>query len=67
MNFSYLFKIWALGISLTAMGYMPAESFVRIWKFIARPNLCVPTVCVKPPPRYLLFWDSVYGNIKSNK
>jgi len=31
---------------------MPAESFVEIWKFVARPNLCEPPACVKPPPRY---------------
>jgi len=28
---------------------MPADSFVRIWKFIARPNLCGTPACVKPP------------------
>ena len=33
-------------------GCMPADSFVRIWKFIARPNLCGTPACVKPPPRY---------------
>jgi len=33
-------------------GGMPADSFVRIWKFIARPNLCEPPACVKPPPRW---------------
>ena len=32
-------------------GCMPADSFVRIWKFIARPNLCGTPACVKPPPR----------------
>jgi len=32
---------------------MPAGSFVGIWKFIARPNLCGTPACVKPPPRYL--------------
>ena len=32
---------------------MPADSFVGIWKCIARPNLCEPPACVKPPPRYL--------------
>jgi hypothetical protein len=37
---------------------MPARTFVRIWKFIARPNLCETPACVKPPPRYLSFWDS---------
>jgi len=25
---------------------------VRIWKFIARPNLCETPACVKPPPRW---------------
>jgi len=32
-------------------GCMPADSFVGIWKFVARPNLCEPPACVKPPPR----------------
>jgi hypothetical protein len=32
-------------------GCMPAETFVRIWKFIARPNLCETPACVKPPQR----------------
>ena len=32
-------------------GCMPADSFVGIWKFIARPNLCGTPACVKPPPR----------------
>jgi len=27
---------------------MPADSFVRIWKFIARPNLCETPACVNP-------------------
>ncbi|MCL2329565.1 MAG: hypothetical protein FWC39_13780 [Bacteroidetes bacterium] len=31
---------------------MPAESFVGIWKFVARPNLCGTPACVKPPPRW---------------
>jgi len=31
---------------------MPADSFVRIWKFLARPNLCGTPACVKPPSRY---------------
>jgi len=39
-------------------GCMPADSFVGIWKFVARPNLCETPACVKPPPRYLSFWDS---------
>jgi hypothetical protein len=30
---------------------MPADSFVQIWKFIARPNICETPACVKPPPR----------------
>jgi len=33
-------------------GCTPADSFVGIWKFIARPNLCETPACVKPPPRY---------------
>jgi len=37
---------------------MPADSFVRIWKFIARPNLCETPACAKPPPRWLQVWDS---------
>jgi len=37
---------------------MPAESFVGIWKFIARPNLCETPACVKPPPRYATPADS---------
>ena len=37
---------------------MPAETFVGIWKFIARPNLCETPACVKPPPRYLSGVDS---------
>jgi hypothetical protein len=32
---------------------MPADSFVGIWKFIARPNLCEAPACVKPPLRYV--------------
>jgi len=32
---------------------MPADSFVGIWKFVARPNLCETPACVKPPPRYM--------------
>jgi len=35
---------------------MPADSFVGIWKFIARPNFCETTACVKPPPCYMPFW-----------
>ena len=31
---------------------MPADSFVRIWKFVARPNLCGTPACVKPMLRY---------------
>jgi len=27
---------------------MPADSFVGIWKFVARPNLCGTPACVKP-------------------
>jgi len=38
---------------------MPADSFVRIWKFIARPNFCETPACVKPPPRYRQAADSV--------
>jgi len=30
-------------------GCMSADSFVGIWKFIARPNLCGTPTCVKPP------------------
>jgi len=45
---------------------MPADSFVRIWKFVARPNLCGTPACVKPPPRYLPYKDSAYGNRKKN-
>jgi len=37
---------------------MPAESFVGIWKFIARPNLCGTPACVKPLPRYRQAADS---------
>jgi hypothetical protein len=37
---------------------MPADSFVGIWKFIARRNICETPACVKPPPRYLSFWDN---------
>ena len=33
------------------LGCMPADSFVGIWKCIARPNLCETLACVKPPPR----------------
>jgi hypothetical protein len=32
---------------------MPADSFVGIWKFVARPNLCETPACVKPPERYM--------------
>jgi hypothetical protein len=31
---------------------MPADSFVGLWQFIARRNICVAPACVKPPPRY---------------
>jgi hypothetical protein len=34
-------------------GNKPADSFVGIWKCIARPNLCETPACVKPPPRYV--------------
>jgi hypothetical protein len=37
---------------------MLAETFVGIWKFIARPNLCETPACVKPPPRYVQAGDS---------
>jgi len=37
---------------------MPADSFVGIWKFIARPNLCEPPACVKPLGRYVQAGDS---------
>jgi len=37
---------------------MPADSFVRIWKVAARPNLCGTPACVKPPPRYATAADS---------
>jgi hypothetical protein len=39
-------------------GRMPAETFVRICKFTARPSLCETPALAKPPPRYLSFWDS---------
>ena len=42
-------------------GCMPADSFVRIWKFIARPNLCETPACVKPPPRYVQAADNAAG------
>jgi len=42
-------------------GCMPADSFVGIWKFIARPKLCETPACVKPPPRYLQAADSECG------
>jgi hypothetical protein len=38
---------------LAQAGGMPADSFVRIWKFSVRPNLCAPPACVKPHGRYL--------------
>jgi len=45
---------------------MPAETFVQIWKFIARPNLCGTPACVKPPPRCAQAgqcgWDSKRKN-----
>ena len=41
-------------------GCMPAETFVGIWKFIARPNLCGTPACVKPPPRYRQCGDSEF-------
>jgi hypothetical protein len=37
---------------------MPADSFVGIWKFIARRNICVAPACVKPPPRCTQAGDS---------
>jgi len=40
---------------------MPADSFVGIWKFIARPNLCETPALAKPPPRWLqCAGDSAY-------
>jgi hypothetical protein len=38
---------------------MPADSFVGIWKCIARPNLCETPACVKPPPRCATPVDTV--------
>jgi hypothetical protein len=43
---------------------MPAETFVQIWKFIARPNLCETPACAKPPPRYVQAEDSALLNRK---
>jgi len=43
---------------------MPADSFVGIWKFIARPNLCEIPACVKPPPRCTPFWGERQCNIE---
>jgi hypothetical protein len=42
---------------------MPADSFVRIWKFIARPNICETPACVKPPARYVQAVDSVADKV----
>jgi len=41
---------------------MPADSFVRAWKFIARPNLCGTPACVKPPPRCVPFCERALQN-----
>ena len=46
----------------TQAGGIPADSFVRIWKFIARPNLCGTPACVKPPPRCTQAGDSAAVN-----
>jgi hypothetical protein len=43
--------IFFIILSKGRRGCMPAETFVRIWKFIARRNICVPPACVKPPLR----------------
>ena len=49
-------------------GCMPADSFVEIWKFIARPNLCGTPACVKPPPRWLqCAGDSAFVKTRAEK
>jgi hypothetical protein len=35
-----------------------ARQFIGIWKFVARPNLCVP-IFIKPPLRYRQPEDNV--------
>jgi hypothetical protein len=45
---------------------MPAETFVQIWKCIARPNICVPPALAKPPPRYLQAAESAIGKFSKN-
>ena len=43
---------------LRERGCMPADTFVLIFKRVARPNLCDTPACVKPPPRYRQAGDS---------
>ena len=48
-------------------GCIPADSFVGIWKFIARPNLCGTPACVKPPPRCTQGVDSAEHFARAEK
>ena len=45
---------------------MPADSFVGIWKFVARPNLCETPALAKPPPRYGQVWRTTSIIIKKS-
>jgi len=38
---------------------MPADSFVRIWKFVARPNLCGTLACRQAAGRWAQAGDTV--------
>jgi len=44
-------------------GCMPADSFVRIWEFIARPNLCETPACRQAAGRWAQAADSKRANI----
>jgi len=48
-------------------GCIPADSFVRIWKFVACPNLCETPACVKPPPRCMQAGDSAMGRSEKQR
>ena len=48
-------------------GCMPADSFVLIFKCVARRNFCGTPACVKPPPRYLQVTDSAVRRTRAKK
>ncbi|MDR0812121.1 MAG: hypothetical protein LBN23_07640 [Paludibacter sp.] len=45
--------------------YGSPESLWDFGSFVARPSLCEPATCGKPPPRYMQAGDSACGTMKN--